>query len=65
MSQNYILAATFKMYRSGVPIVAQRVKTLTNIHKDVGSIPGLAQWVKNLAFPQAMVWVTEAARILH
>ena len=33
---------------SGVPIVAQRVKNLTSVHEDVGSIPGLTQWVKDL-----------------
>ena len=35
----------------GVPIVAQQVKNLTSIHQDAGLIPGLTQWIKDLALP--------------
>ena len=40
--------------KPGVSIVAQQVKNQSSIHEDVGSIPGLVQWVKDLALSQTV-----------
>ena len=49
----------------GVAIVVQQFQNLTSVCEDAGSIPGLAQWIKDLALPGAAAQVTDAARILN
>lgn len=41
-----------KMYRKaglGIPIMVLWLTNPTTTHKDMGSIPGLARWIKDLA----------------
>ena len=43
--------------RIGVPVVAQRVKNLTECQEDVGSIPGLAQGLRFGVAVSRRMWV--------
>ena len=43
--------------------VAQQVTNPTGIHEDIGSIPELTQWVKDLVLPQPVVWVIDVVRV--
>ena len=46
-------------------MVAQQVKNSTSMHEDVELIPGLTQWVKDLALLQTVAQDPDVAQILQ
>ena len=47
----FILPRPIRKITIGVPVVAHWLTNVTRNHEVVGLIPGLAQWVKDLALP--------------
>ena len=48
-------SSILKKKNSGSSHRGSAVMSPTSIHEDVGSVPGLTQWVKDLASPWAVV----------
>ena len=54
-----------KEYRAELPLWLRRLRTWHSLPEDASLIPGLAQWVKDLASPQAAAQVADTAWTLR
>ena len=52
-----------KIGREELPLWPSRLRIQCSLCKDADSIPGLAQWVRDLALLQAAAWVADVTRL--
>ena len=62
---NNVRTVHLKMVKMGSSLCGALEANLTRNHEILGSIPGLAQWVKDLVLPWAVVQVADTAWIWH